>query len=532
MYMFAIWAKYIQDYLSSVDRELIAEILERKNTRDFIKYTNNLYSESVLIQIVENVAKLITLQIPRLESISITTSNNSKSFWNIYDNLHVEHPEVSNRCFSQIKRFEWTAGDNGVKFLTNFIRISRNIKVLKIDWDDHWFAKDDLYKNDDLLVNLIKNQNALEEFHMFFYTQNGIPKIIEGLEYQSKHLRKIVLKRNRIHDGEMSSRVPNEELPILEALICIRNRLHALKKDRANYIRASAVIEIYEEVTEQVRKLNEIRELTIQEPKSNNRVNDVLDDETLKMLRESESNISDELLPVHQRLVEIKRLLGDLGLSGSQSNDIRLIQDELREIDSKRIDGKFMASDDSIPTGQAQVISLLEECYEHVHELIVTQDCVAGTLKHIYDRLIELKSQLENLVLTHRWTLRETDLWMYQIQLTEIDNMRKDGKFYDKDGNVPEGQTVLLYLLHKCYRLIYKLLSSSEPIAEPLMPIHNQLQTVRKFLKEIKKFGTPFTARELYPYQMKLASIDNLRVDGKFIDDDGSIPEGQGIIAA
>ncbi|CAJ0836830.1 3979_t:CDS:2 [Entrophospora sp. SA101] len=383
----------------------------------------------------------------------------------------------------------------------------------------------------------------------------------------------------------MSSRVPNEELPILEALICIRNRLHALKKDRANYIRASAVIEIYEEVTEQVRKLNEIRELTIQEPKSNNRVNDVLDDvfqllslffmaigknrespatyvqlatikqcldnlnesgvytleemkkiitneennviskllkqkllsceETLKMLRESESNISDELLPVHQRLVEIKRLLGDLGLSGSQSNDIRLIQDELREIDSKRIDGKFMASDDSIPTGQAQVISLLEECYEHVHELIVTQDCVAGTLKHIYDRLIELKSQLENLVLTHRWTLRETDLWMYQIQLTEIDNMRKDGKFYDKDGNVPEGQT---------------LLSSSEPIAEPLMPIHNQLQTVRKFLKEIKKFGTPFT--ELYPYQMKLASIDNLRVDGKFIDDDGSIPEGQGIIAA
>src|SRR5205823_10210502 len=39
-------------------------------------------------------------------------------------------------------------------------------------------------------------------------------------------------------------------------------------------------------------------------------------------------------------------------------------------------------------------------------------------------------------------------------------------------------------------------------------------------------------ARELYPYQMKLASIDNLRVDGKFLDEDGSIPEGQGIIMA
>jgi hypothetical protein len=40
---------------------------------------------------------------------------------------------------------------------------------------------------------------------------------------------------------------------------------------------------------------------------------------------------------------------------------------------------------------------------------------------------------------------------------------------------------------------VYKILSSSEPIAEPLMPIHNQLQTVRRFLIEVKKFGGPFT---------------------------------------
>ncbi|CAG8573246.1 6780_t:CDS:1, partial [Racocetra fulgida] len=38
--------------------------------------------------------------------------------------------------------------------------------------------------------------------------------------------------------------------------------------------------------------------------------------------------------------------------------------------------------------------------------------------------------------------------------------------------------------------------------------------------------------RELYHYQMKLASIDNLRKDGKFLDTDGSIPEGQGVVMA
>lgn len=35
--------------------------------------------------------------------------------------------------------------------------------------------------------------------------------------------------------------------------------------------------------------------------------------------------------------------------------------------------------------------------------------------------------------------------------------------------------------------------------------------------------------RDLYPYQMKLASMDNMRVDGKFLDKDREIPEGQGI---
>ena len=46
----------------------------------------------------------------------------------------------------------------------------------------------------------------------------------------------------------MSNRVPQEELPILEALINIRNRLQALKKDRHNYIKPSTVTEIHDEV--------------------------------------------------------------------------------------------------------------------------------------------------------------------------------------------------------------------------------------------------------------------------------------------
>lgn len=49
--------------------------------------------------------------------------------------------------------------------------------------------------------------------------------------------------------------------------------------------------------------------------------------------------------------------------------------------------------------------------------------------------------------------------------------MRVDGKFVDADGNKAEGQYVLLYLLRRCYGLIFRLMSESEPISEELMPI-------------------------------------------------------------
>jgi len=64
------------------------------------------------------------------------------------------------------------------------------------------------------------------------------------------------------------------------------------------------------------------------------------------------------------------------------------------------------------------------------------------------------------------------------------------------------------------------------------MPIANKLITVKKCLNEVLKYGGPFNARDLYPYQLALFQIDSLRKDGRFIGSDGSIPEGQGVINA
>jgi len=256
-------------------------------------------------------------------------------------------------------------------------------------------------------------------------------------------------------------------------------------------------------------------------------------DDVLTDLQDSLSVLSEELVPVHSQLVGLRRQLVTMAAKPKPSkSELKNIQEELRKIDSSRVDGKFLGPGGAVPASQALCSGLLEDCFEIAQEIRAHEDDVSQTLKPIYDRLSEIRSQLEGLVMTHRWTLRETDLYNYSNSLQEIDKMRIEGKFVDSEGNRPNGQYVLLYLLRRCYGLIYRLLSSSEPVSEELMPIANKLSTVKKCLNEVLKYGGPFSPRDLYPYQLALHQIDSMRRDGKFISPDGSIPEGQAIVMA
>lgn len=99
-----------------------------------------------------------------------------------------------------------------------------------------------------------------------------------------------------------------------------------------------------------------------------------------------------------------------------------------------------------VPSSQAICVSLLEECFEISQEIKANEDSknVASSLKPIHDRLSQIRTELEGLVLTHRWSLRETDLWNYSLSLQEIDKMRVEGKFLDSEGQRPAGQYVRL----------------------------------------------------------------------------------------
>ncbi|GAA5997248.1 hypothetical protein JCM5350_001344 [Sporobolomyces pararoseus] len=317
-------------------------------------------------------------------------------------------------------------------------------------------------------------------------------------------------------------------------------------------------------------------------------------DKLVKKLSSSLNQLSSELAPLHQRLITLRRSLASIAARPRPSiNDLNPILLELRSIDEKRNEnGKFVVplprdrrlnkkkkqtviedpdttptstQQPSLPTaeqsstqaesleeeeesdkeeeieyyeppkGQELLAGLLQDNFDICQDIKAREgeeDVARGPLQAIYDRLSEIKAQLERLVLTHRWTLRETDLYNFQNELSRVDALRVDGKFRDSQGNVPEGQIVLLYLLRRCYGLCYRLMASSEPVSEELMPIANKLNTIKRCLIEVAKQGGPFTPRDLYPFQLALYQIDSLRKDGKFEGRDGSIPEGQAILNA
>lgn len=114
--------------------------------------------------------------------------------------------------------------------------------------------------------------------------------------------------------------------------------------------------------------------------------------------------------------------------------------------------------------------------------------------------------------LTQAWSLRETDLYDFQRELDKIDESRVDGNFLDDEGKSAELyiQRTLLYLIRRSYGYIYYLMISSEPVSEALLPIYNQLQTLKRCLIEVKNSGGVSSVRELYPYVMKVCSYSFL----------------------
>lgn len=278
-------------------------------------------------------------------------------------------------------------------------------------------------------------------------------------------------------------------------------------------------------------------------------------EQILAELELSLSNLTEELRPKYEKLVSILRSLSSCNTRSKFPNDdVENLLAQMKEVYASLEPYGIVAyestgsKEDKIaemaeklhlsiqhpePAPEIKKLfeNLLQRCFLWVVTIQSKQGRIAEPFKEVYDKLLDIRNNLEKLVLTHNWSLRETDLYSFQRQLDRIDESRVDGHFVDALGRPAEiyEERTLLYLLRKSYATIYHLIISSEPVSEALLPIYNQLTTLKRCLLDVQKSGGISSPRDLYPYSMKLNSIDNMRKDGKFMVGD-DIPDGQGSV--
>ncbi|KXJ90810.1 hypothetical protein Micbo1qcDRAFT_67233 [Microdochium bolleyi] len=253
---------------------------------------------------------------------------------------------------------------------------------------------------------------------------------------------------------------------------------------------------------------------------------------SLSNLKSKIDDLDPELRLVADGLVQTLRQMAVVATRKQFSpKELQKIKNQVQEIGAKRVEGQFLGSDGKPARGSKEVSEFLERIVTYIDGALERQGVFPEKWRPIYDVLINIRNELDKLSLTQAWSLRETDLYDYQRQLDKIDEARVDGNWLDDQGRPADLhiKRTLLYLIRRSYGYIYHLMISSEPVSEALLPVYNQLQTLKRCLIEVKKSGGVASVRELYPYSMKLNSIDNMRVDGKFMVGD-DIPEGQGAV--
>ncbi|KAK4224740.1 hypothetical protein QBC38DRAFT_289537 [Podospora fimiseda] len=253
----------------------------------------------------------------------------------------------------------------------------------------------------------------------------------------------------------------------------------------------------------------------------------------LAKLQQKLDQLDKPLQVTYEKLISIMRSMSLANTKPKFSvSEVTKLQANLKEIEASRVDGKIVDAEGNPYRGSDEVSDLLKRCLAWSEIVLDRKGAIPEAFQAKYDTLTSVRNDLEKLSITQAWSLRETDLYDFQRELDKIDESRINGNFIDDEGQPAElyVQRTLLYLIRRSYGYIYYLMNSSEPVSEALLPIYNQLQTLKRCLIEVKNSGGVSSVRELYPYVMKLTSIDNMRVDGKFMVGN-DIPEGQGSIS-
>lgn len=190
-------------------------------------------------------------------------------------------------------------------------------------------------------------------------------------------------------------------------------------------------------------------------------------------------------IPIRDQLLEIRSELVDVvSQDRYTAQDILPIQQKLHDIDSVRGEnGIFLQQDGLALNGQATLVDLLENNFNACHDLLNSE--YAPIIESVRQQLIDVKHELQEMEITSKWSLRQTDLFPYQIQLHDITRMLHEEERFEGE----QGVIILSYLVSACYTLILNMMGEGPVISDELMPVYNQLHTLRECLNRLKRLN-------------------------------------------
>lgn len=164
---------------------------------------------------------------------------------------------------------------------------------------------------------------------------------------------------------------------------------------------------------------------------------------------------------IHARLLSLKEALEGLKKHSEKVTDeeLRPFWNSLFDIEILSLDGIFGDVIDGKPlSGQATLQLILQDCRELLESLQIEADETPDhMMRHLFFKLHKIRRDLNDLKVesSKKWgESQEKQLRRLQGKLSKIDAERKDCRWTDRHGNIPEGQAVLQETLEDCYELV------------------------------------------------------------------------------
>lgn len=242
-----------------------------------------------------------------------------------------------------------------------------------------------------------------------------------------------------------SAPVPAAEKPVLEKLVLVRDKLFLLKQDKSTYVKSQDVLPYYEEVTELVHQLNDVRgpDHLVQ-----NRVDNVLDD-CLQLLSLFFMAVgrNNEAPALYSMTSNITRLCDHLKEAAFYSpRDLDSLDNTVRKMRATMEQAEQKYS----PYLLTRLKYRIELCEKLLKELRDFLSTLSPPMVPTWDKLVSLLRAIAAINTRSKYV--QKDLHDLRKQLLEMQDSMQDGKLPGEENEIADGQNLVVPLLMRCLK--------------------------------------------------------------------------------